>query len=268
MGFQCPECVRTGARETRSGRTPYGGRRSGDAGLTSKVLIGVNVGIFGLLLATGGAASRWVDVLALRPLGLCVDPGAHHYFPHVGEGVCRRAGERWLEGVSSGAVWQPLSSAFTHVAIWHIAFNMLALWFLGPQLELALGRARFLALYLLSALSGSACVMWLSDPASSTLGASGAIFGLMGALLVVAWKVRADLTQLLGWIGVNFLITVLGSSFISWQGHLGGFIGGLIIMGVLAYAPRERRALWQWLGMGLIGAILVAVIAVRAAALG
>ena len=79
---------------------------------------------------------------------------------------------------------------FTHVEIWHIGFNMLALYVLGPAARAAIGRTRFLALYLLSGLAGSATVLWLSAPHSQTLGASGAIFGLMGALLVVAIKVR------------------------------------------------------------------------------
>ena len=115
---------------------------------------------------------------------------------------------------------------FAHVEPLHIGFNMLALWILGPQLELVLGRVRFLALYLLSGLVGSAAVYWLSPEYTPTLGASGAIFGLMGALLVVARKVRADISQLMVWIGINAALTVLRPSGISWQGHLGGFVGG------------------------------------------
>ena len=90
-----------------------------------------------------------------------------------------------------------------------------------------LGRVRFLALYLLSGLVGSAAVFWLSDPSSVTVGASGAIFGLMAALLVVAVKVRGDVQGLLVLVAVNVVITVFGAGFISWQGHLGGFVGGL-----------------------------------------
>ena len=128
--------------------------------------------------------------------------------------------------VSQGDVWQLLTSMFTHVAIWHIGFNMLALWTLGPQLELAIGRTRFLAVYFISGLAGSATVLWFSTPYGQTLGASGAIFGLMGALLVVAIKVHGDVRGMLVWIGVNFVITFLFVRLISWQGHLGGFIGG------------------------------------------
>ena len=93
----------------------------------------------------------------------------------------------------------------------------------------------------MSGLVGSAAVYWLSAPNSITIGASGAIFGLMGALLVVAVKVKGDVQSLLTLVAINVVITVLGSSFISWQGHLGGFVGGLVIGAVLVYAPRERR---------------------------
>src|SRR6187401_1159837 len=96
---------------------------------------------------------------------------------------------------------------FTHVEIIHIGFNMLALWILGPQLEAVLGRTRFILLYLLSGLVGSATVYWFSAETTPTLGASGAIFGLMGALLVVARKVGSDVNQLLVWIGINFALT-------------------------------------------------------------
>ena len=97
--------------------------------------------------------------------------------------------------MSDGAYWQLVTSAFTHVEVWHIGFNMLALWVLGPQLELALGRARFLALYFLSALAGSALVYWLGGTTTATLGASGAVFGLMGALLVLALKVGGNVRR-------------------------------------------------------------------------
>ena len=96
--------------------------------------------------------------------------------------------------------------------IWHIGFNMLALWILGPQLEMVVGRARFLALYLLSALAGSALVFWASPEYQATLGASGAIFGLLGALLVVAYKVGGDVRGILMWLGLNAVITFWGAS--------------------------------------------------------
>jgi membrane associated rhomboid family serine protease len=248
VGFQCPACVAEGSRSTRSARTAYGGRRSGDPSLTSKVLIGLNVVVWVLVLATGGQASRLVDLLALRPNGgLTVVNGVTYNLP---------------DGVADGRYWQLFTSMFTQVAIWHIGFNMLALWVLGPQLEAAVGRARFLALYLLSGLTASAAVMWFSVPYSLTLGASGAIFGLMGALLVVAVKVHGDVRGVATWIAVNFVFTFLFVRLISWQGHLGGFIGGLLLGAAIVYAPRASRARWQLAGILAIAvAVAVATVA-------
>src|SRR5205085_7450050 len=149
-----------------------------------------------------------------------------------------------------------------------IGFNMLALYILGPQLEMILGHARFLALYLLSGLVGSATVYWLADERSPTIGASGAIFGLMAALLVVAVKVGGDVQGLLTLVAVNVVITVLGSSFISWQGHLGGFTGGALLGVVLVYAPRTGRTAWQLAGLGLVALAIVVVVVLRTASLG
>ena len=141
---------------------------------------------------------------------------------------------------------------------------MVALWVLGPQLEAVLGRTRFLAVYLLSALSGSACVYWLSGISTPTIGASGAIFGLMGALLVVAIKVRANAQQLMVWIGINFLITVIGRSFISWQGHLGGFLGGMLVAAAFV-PPGPPRPLAAAAVAGLVAVLGLAVVARTAA---
>lgn len=251
VGFQCPSCVKEGARSTRSGRTAYGGVRSANPALTSQVLIAINLAVFLLIQATGGSHSPWLYHLALLPSrGVALIEGQPQVF----------------DGVAEGAVWQLLTSAFTHLDLWHIGFNMVALWVLGPQLEAVLGRTRFLAVYLLSALSGSVLVYWLSGVGTPTIGASGAIFGLMGALLVVALKVRANAQQLLLWIGLNFLITVIGRSFISWQGHLGGFLGGMLVAAAFVYAPQAHRARWQLAAVvGLVVVLGLAVVARTAA---
>jgi membrane associated rhomboid family serine protease len=247
VGFQCPSCVQEGARTTRQGRTAYGGKRSGDPTLTSKVLIGINVAVWLLITATGGSLSIWVDRLALLSSGRLV--------------LLPNGTTRQLEGVSDGAWWQLVTSMFTHVSLIHIGFNMLVLWILGPQLEAAVGRLRFLVLYFLSGLMGSAFVYWLTPEFTPTVGASGAIFGLLGGLLVIAIKVGADYSQLLIWLGLNVVITVFGRGFISWQGHLGGLVGGVLVALVLVYSPRANRSLWQGIGLGLVGlAIVVAVV--------
>jgi membrane associated rhomboid family serine protease len=104
---------------------------------------------------------------------------------------------------------------------------------------------------------------WLTAQNVYTLGASGAIFGLLGALLVVVVKSRGNPNQLLFWIGVNFLITAVGSRYISWQGHLGGFLGGLVLTAIVVFAPRARREVVQWAGFAVVLAAVLAAIVVR-----
>jgi membrane associated rhomboid family serine protease len=257
VGFQCPSCVHEGSRTQRPVRTTFGGRPSADPTLTSKILIAVNVVVWLLILAAGERAGGWLERLALSPVGRCVAPPP---LTAVGEQRCASLGYSWIDGVATGAWWQPVTSMFTHHAMLHIGFNMLALWILGPQLEAVIGRLRFLALYFVSGLAGSATVLYLTPPYVPTIGASGAVFGLMGALLVVAVKMRADYTQILFWIGLNVAITIFGGARISWQGHLGGLVGGVLIALVLAYAPRANRRRWQAAGIGGIAAMVLAAL--------
>lgn len=268
VGFQCPDCVAEGRQATRSGRTAYGGLRPTNAGLTSLVLIGINVAVWIAVLATGGQNGWLFHWLSLHARGLCTAEGG--YYRGVGtEQICSQiGGASWVPGVADGAYWQLLTSAFTHAQPWHIGFNMLALYVLGPQLELAIGRVRFVALYLLSTLTGSALVYWLAGEYTTTMGASGAVFGLMGALLVVVHKVGGDYRTVLTWVAINFVFTVVFHGTISWQGHLGGFVGGAAVAGVLVYAPRgPRRTLVQVVGLVAIGALTALTLALRTAAL-
>jgi membrane associated rhomboid family serine protease len=252
VGFQCPECVREGSRTTRQGRTTFGGVRPTAPGSVTMALIGLNVVVFLLVLVSGGADSLLLTKLALIPRSTVLLVSGR---PEV------------VQGVANGAWWQLVTSMFTHVQIWHIGFNMLFLYLLGPQLEIMLGRWRYLALYLLSGLTGSVFVYVLAHPASVTVGASGALFGLMAALLVAAVKVRGQVQSLVGLIVVNAVITFLGADYISWQGHLGGFVGGLFLGTTLVYAPRRHRTVWQVAGMVLLAVVLVVAIVLRTAAL-
>lgn len=264
VGFQCPTCVDEGKKSTRSGRTAYGGLRPTNASVTSMVLVAINAAVWFAIFATGGSGSRLVDFLGLRPNGLCrLGPGGFD----VTEAMCTAQGGEWLPGFADGAYWQVLTSGFTHVAITHILFNMLALWVIGPQLELALGRTRFLALYLLSLLAGSAVVLWASAEFQLTLGASGAIYGLFAALIVVARKVGADMRSLWALIAINVFITFAVPN-ISWQGHLGGFVGGAVVAAILVYAPRgPRRTTFQVCGLVAVAGLLALAMILRAAAL-
>jgi membrane associated rhomboid family serine protease len=269
VGFQCPDCVAEGSRQTRQARTAYGGLRASRQGVVSLTLIGINTAVWVLILLTGWQNSPWVYRLALIPRGLCVaNDNAGAYYPHVNsEQVCSQTPDGSWVGVAAGDWWQPLTSMFTHVQLLHIGFNMVALWVLGPQLELVLGRLRYTGLYLLSGLVGSAAVYWFSAESTPTLGASGAIFGLMGALLVLALKVGSDLNQLLIWIGINFAFTFFANANISWQGHLGGFIGGMTLAAILAYAPRQRRSAWQAAGFACVSLLVLVAFVARTAVL-
>jgi membrane associated rhomboid family serine protease len=270
VGFHCPDCIAEGRRTTRQARTAFGGLRPGSVGLVSKSLIGINAAVWLLIIATGQDSSKWFLRLSLIPDGQCaLRNGA--YFPSVSEAQCHAGGAaqgaHWVAGVATGAPWQLLTSMFTHeTEPLHIAFNMIALWFLGPQLEAVLGRLRFTLLYLLSGLLGSAAVYLFSNQATPTLGASGAIFGLMGALLVIALKAGADVSQLLIWIGINAAITLFGAN-ISWEGHAGGFVGGVLIALALAYAPRQKRVVWQAAGYSAVGLAIVVICVLRTVAL-
>lgn len=161
------------------------------------------------------------------------------------------------------APWRMLTSIFTHSTgfVFHILFNMYALWLFGRNLEQMLGKARFAALYLLSGLGGSLGVMlWAyADPNAlfvPTVGASGAIFGVLGATLVAYRAARVNITSLLVLVAINFGIGLIPGANISWQAHLGGLIVGAGTMWALlkmrGSAPRKRG-----LALGGIAAVLV-----------
>lgn len=260
VGFQCPECVARGMRETRQNELPHGGTRSRDPRGTSIALIAVNVVVWVTIQLTGGYASRLYDLFALAPQGLCVGPDNRIY--DAAERLCTVSNMTWVDGVSSGAFWQVLTSGFTHVGITHILFNMLVLWMLGPSMEQVIGRVRYLAVYFVAMLGGSAAVMVFSEPYSTTVGASGAIYGLMGALVILAIRHRGNVRNILVWLGINVAISFTFPN-ISWQGHLGGLLGGAAVAAIIAYLPKERRNL-QWPLIGAVAAVFVAVIVARA----
>ena len=252
VGFQCPHCVKEGNKGTRQTRTPYGGQRVGDPRITTFVLIGLNVAVWLLVQATGGRTSTLLDKLMLLP-------ASASYQTQDGSIVL-------VKGVNDGAWWQIVTSVFAHEQALHIGFNMLALYFLGPMLENVLGRARFLALYLVSGIAGSAAVMLFAAPNTQSLGASGAVFGLMGALAVIALKVRGQVQSIMVWIGLNLVFTFTVGG-ISWQAHLGGLVAGALLGGAMAYAPRKNRSVVQWTAVGLVLLISLGLIAGRVAAL-
>ncbi|NMD57359.1 MULTISPECIES: rhomboid family intramembrane serine protease [Tsukamurella] len=172
---------------------------------------------------------------------------------------------------ANGWWWTAVTSGFLHFGPFHLLVNMFTLYVFGRNVEQALGRARFGAIYALSLLGGSAAVLWFGLENTITVGASGAIFGLIGAELVLFLKLKLNPTSLLVLIGVNVVASFTFSA-ISWLGHLGGFVIGAAVTAGFVYGPellpRDKRTRQQvegigWACAGVIAAVVVAAIAVR-----
>ncbi len=158
--------------------------------------------------------------------------------------------------------WRMVTAMFTHSTgfLLHIAFNMFALWLFGRNLEQLIGRAWFIVLYLYAGIGGSLMVMgWvfvdLESIRVATVGASGAIFGVLAATLVAYRAARVNITSLAVLIAINFGIGLLPGASISWQAHLGGMIVGAGAMWVLlaTRGPRKARArIWAMVGLGVL----------------
>ncbi|MFD5098199.1 rhomboid family intramembrane serine protease [Streptomyces albidochromogenes] len=235
VGFQCPDCVREGsgtghAPAASRPRTVAGGTVTADPRLVTKVLLAINAALFVAVLAR----ESLVDDLSLVGLAFSTD--------------------LQVVGVADGEWYRLVTATFLHQELWHIGFNMLLLWWLGGPLEAALGRTRYLALYLLSGLAGSALTYLLAAPNQPSLGASGAIYGLFGATVVLMRRMNQDMRPILVLLGLNLVLTFVLSG-IAWQAHVGGLVAGVLIAAAMVHAPRERRALVQY---GTCGLVLVA----------
>lgn len=157
--------------------------------------------------------------------------------------------------------WRMITAVFTHSTgfIFHILLNMYTLWVFGQLLERMLGGKRFLALYLGSGLAGSLGVMFWSDHLVFVVGASGAIFGLLGAFLIIQRKLGGDTTQLLVLVGINLVIGFLPGMSISWQAHLGGLIGGAILGLIFVQTRQPNRRKLQWPLISVAFAMMLAL---------
>ena len=229
--MQCVDCVREAARQAPTQRSALGGTVRGGPPVVTFTIIGLCVVSWILQLVTGG---EWTRLWWFAPV--------------IGEDEPYRF----------------LTSAFLHsTSPVHILFNMYALWVTGPFLEQMLGRWRFVALYLLSAVGGSVGYLVLAGgPASEgwyqpVVGASGAVFGLFGAILLVLRRTGRNAMQIVVLIGINFAIGLFFTG-IAWQAHLGGLVVGLALGAAYAYAPKERRTL---VSVGATAAVAVVLVA-------
>jgi membrane associated rhomboid family serine protease len=232
VGVICPECMRQQRAEAPRTKPRAFGRIQSAAGRGAPVvtysLIGVSVLAYLVQFLTG---SLLTGLFAFTPQALVV----------VNE------------------PWRMLTSLFLHGSVLHLLLNMYTLWIFGQLLEGLLGRWRFLALYLISGLAGSVGVVVFGAPTSWVLGASGAIFGLMGAFVVIQRRFGADLTQLYILLAINLAIGFLPGANISWQAHLGGLIGGALV-GLVFLETRERSR--RGIQIALLAALAVALIVV------
>jgi membrane associated rhomboid family serine protease len=169
----------------------------------------------------------------------------------------------WPIGIALNHEYYRLfTSMFLHASLTHIAFNMLVLWIVGQQLESLIGHTRFVTLYLLSGLAGATASYWFGPVNALAVGASGAIFGLMGGLLIAGRRLRYDVTQIAVLIGINIVFSFLWPG-VDWRAHLGGLVGGVILGFVFAHAPKKNRLLFEIALCLLFSAVLVGAIGLR-----
>jgi membrane associated rhomboid family serine protease len=235
VGIRCPDhaSARSGSatrlkpRPVR--RAPGLALATGSAPVT-KVLIAINVAVYLITVVQGSGLNS---------------PGGSLYI-------------RWLlfgPLVANGGWYRLVTSMFLHGFLLHIVFNMVALWFIGAPVEQYLGRARYIGLYFVSGLAGAAGAL-LQAPLEPTVGASGAIFGILGAWLIIEWQITGRLAgNAMTLIVINLVIDFIPGTNISWGGHIGGLIGGILI--TLGYAHwRGGRAQYGQLGLGGIIALV------------
>lgn len=239
VGVQCVDCVRDQAKTVRSARTVFGGNVT-DTPVVSYAVIALCAVVYVAQTARPGLTS---DIA---------------FVPFLGD----------------SEPWRFLTAAFAHGSVTHILFNMLALWMVGAQyLERLLGAARYAAVYLVSALGGSVCYLLMSFPPRTAdeaqdslwlqgaVGASGAVFGLFGALLVLNRHLGRSSAGMYVTIGLNAVIGFVVPN-VAWQAHLGGLITGAAVAAVIAATRSKERKALQW---PAIAAVLLIVVALAVA---
>ncbi|MDY7529657.1 MULTISPECIES: rhomboid family intramembrane serine protease [Cryobacterium] len=232
VGVICPECMKEQRQNAPRTRPALLTRISSSRGpVVTYGIIGVTFAVFLLQLVPGFDVTS-----ALLYAGIYSYPGSFE-------------------------PWRMLTSVFVHSTgfIFHVLLNMYTLWIFGQILEGMLGRGRFLALYLLSGLAGSLGVLFLAGPLTPVVGASGAIFGLMGAFLVIQRRLGGNSTQLLILVGINLVIGFLPNLNVAWQAHVGGLIGGAILGLIYVQTRRSKhQSLQNWL-VAAFAIVLVAL---------
>jgi len=241
VGFHCPDDVAEGQRAVRAKRTSVGAKILEAPPYVTTTLLLLNVAVY-IVTATAPRAS-FNDPAA----GATAGSGVFYHWQLLPVFVHDK---HWY--------YELLTSAFLHANVLHIVSNMVVLVYVGPALERLLGGWRFLTVYLLSALGGSAAIYAFGNAIGTTVGASGAIFGLLAACLVLVRRLGLDLQWLVSMIALNFVLT-FSISGISKLGHLGGFVTGLVAAVAIGGLPSVRTRIPMRLQVSGLAGVLVLV---------
>jgi membrane associated rhomboid family serine protease len=248
VGYQCVDCVAEANKSVRPARNTGGARtRPGARSLVVvPVLIAINVLVFAITALQAGSV------------------------------VENQRSDLFLQGtlipsaVGAGEFWRLVASGFLHSGNYggfgpvHLVFNMFALWVIGRDMEVALGRARFLVVYLLALLGGSTAVMLFGDPLGMVAGASGAIYGLFGGIAVVVFHAKLNPAPVLTLLGINIVLSITLPG-ISLLGHLGGLVIGALTTAAFVFAPKQHLVRFQAIACAAIVVLLVAMLVTSAA---
>jgi membrane associated rhomboid family serine protease len=245
VGLRCPD-------HAGKARGPIGGgvqraqrsRIGMQQALVTKILIAVNVAIYLITVVQGQGINS---------------PGGSLYIKWILYGPF----------VAQGDWWRLVTAMFLHGFLLHLLLNMLALWWIGAPVEEYLGRTRFLLLYFVSGLAGSAGAL-IATPTEPVVGASGAIFGILGAMLILEWQATGKLggaaaTLIVVNLGFNLLYNGASGGNISIGGHVGGLIGGILVTLSFARWGRGHAAYGRVGWIGVLGVVGVAAVSVALA---
>ncbi len=238
VGIKCPECAEQSAGAKKAAKRARAAPAIGTAGIVTRSLILLNLAIFVMQISQGDLQGIRSDVFERGAL----------YGP----------------AVAAGEWWRLVTTGFLHIGPLHLAFNLLMLWWFGTALEELLGRARFLAIYGVSILSGAAGALLL-EPAAVTAGASGAVFGILGAGLVLERRgINVFGGSALIVVVLNVVLSIMIAR-ISLGGHLGGLAGGALAILALTHLGRVHAAYGRTGLVGIAGVVGVAVASVAIA---
>ncbi|SFR55874.1 Membrane associated serine protease, rhomboid family [Microbacterium azadirachtae] len=243
VGVICPECM----QDQRRSQTPAQRRANRRWGARSMTAVGGRPLVTYWILGITSVVSLLQMVPGIGgPITLALQFAGAYLYPH-------------LSGLPFEP-WRMLTVLLVHGGFLHLGLNMLALWMLGQQLEPLLGRAKFLTLYLVSGLGGSVA-MALIAPGQPTVGASGAIFGLMAALLIIGRHLGANVVGILVILVINFAWGFFVGG-IAWEAHLGGIVVGALVALIYINASRRGNARFWWIG--LVAALVLVLLVVVA----